>query len=219
MFSRVAAGSWPRSASLAPVSTTSTSTRWRSSQSSRPSASGGGVAPEPGVDHPVVQTGGVDLLLDEGRIRLLGVEALAGGEARAQEHDHGRRGERGRRGRRRGGGGAGFSSTGPQAATAAIIKAAAARAGRADHNFSRPTAVDRGVRVSLLRCESLTKTYASGGRELTVLSNITFEVEAGAFVAILGPSGSGKSTLLGLLAGLDRPTAGPCSSTAWPSTT
>jgi putative ABC transport system ATP-binding protein len=64
------------------------------------------------------------------------------------------------------------------------------------------------VRVSLLRCASLTKTYSSGGRELTVLSNITFELEAGAFVAILGPSGSGKSTLLGLLAGLDRPTAG-----------
>jgi putative ABC transport system ATP-binding protein len=64
------------------------------------------------------------------------------------------------------------------------------------------------VRVSLLRCASLSKTYSSGGRELTVLSNITFELEAGAFVAILGPSGSGKSTLLGLLAGLDRPTAG-----------
>jgi putative ABC transport system ATP-binding protein len=64
------------------------------------------------------------------------------------------------------------------------------------------------VRVSLLRCASLTKTYSSGGRELTVLSNITFELEAGAFVAILGPSGSGKSTLLGLLAGLDRPSAG-----------
>jgi putative ABC transport system ATP-binding protein len=64
------------------------------------------------------------------------------------------------------------------------------------------------VRVSLLSCESLTKTYASGGRELTVLSNITFEVEPGDFLAILGPSGSGKSTLLGLLAGLDRPTSG-----------
>ena len=62
--------------------------------------------------------------------------------------------------------------------------------------------------MSLLRCASLTKTYSSGGRELTVLSNITFELEAGAFVAILGPSGSGKSTLLGLLAGLDRPSAG-----------
>ena len=64
------------------------------------------------------------------------------------------------------------------------------------------------MRVSLLSCAALTKTYASGGRELTVLSNITFAVEAGAFVAILGPSGSGKSTLLGLLAGLDRPTSG-----------
>ena len=64
------------------------------------------------------------------------------------------------------------------------------------------------MRVSLLSCASLTKTYASGGRELTVLSNITFAVEAGAFLAILGPSGSGKSTLLGLLAGLDRPSAG-----------
>ena len=62
--------------------------------------------------------------------------------------------------------------------------------------------------MSLLSCEALTKTYASGGRELTVLSNITFEVEPGDFVAILGPSGSGKSTLLGLLAGLDRPTSG-----------
>ena len=62
--------------------------------------------------------------------------------------------------------------------------------------------------MSLLRCASLTKTYSSGGRELTVLSNITFDLEAGAFVAILGPSGSGKSTLLGLLAGLDRPSAG-----------
>ena len=64
------------------------------------------------------------------------------------------------------------------------------------------------MRVSLLSCASLTKMYASGGRELTVLSNITFAIEAGAFVAILGPSGSGKSTLLGLLAGLDRPTTG-----------
>ena len=62
--------------------------------------------------------------------------------------------------------------------------------------------------MSLLSCASLTKTYASGGRELTVLSNITFEVEPGDFLAILGPSGSGKSTLLGLLAGLDRPTSG-----------
>ncbi|HSD26891.1 MAG TPA: ABC transporter ATP-binding protein [Vicinamibacteria bacterium] len=62
--------------------------------------------------------------------------------------------------------------------------------------------------MSILRCESLARSYASGGREITVLRDITFEVEAGGFLAVTGPSGSGKSTLLGLLAGLDRPTRG-----------
>ena len=60
----------------------------------------------------------------------------------------------------------------------------------------------------MLRCESLTQTYLSGGEELTVLHDITFAVEPAGFVAIVGPSGSGKSTLLGLLAGLDRPSRG-----------
>jgi putative ABC transport system ATP-binding protein len=62
--------------------------------------------------------------------------------------------------------------------------------------------------MSILRCESLAKTYVSGGREITVLRDITFELETGGFLAITGPSGSGKSTLLGLLAGLDRPARG-----------
>lgn len=60
----------------------------------------------------------------------------------------------------------------------------------------------------MLRCESLTQTYLSGGRELTVLQDIGFELEDGGFLAIVGPSGSGKTTLLGLLAGLDRPKRG-----------
>jgi len=60
----------------------------------------------------------------------------------------------------------------------------------------------------MLRCESLTRTFLSGGHELPVLKSITLDVPDGSFVAILGPSGSGKSTLLGLLAGLDRPTNG-----------
>jgi putative ABC transport system ATP-binding protein len=60
----------------------------------------------------------------------------------------------------------------------------------------------------MLRCESLSRSYVSGGRELSVLKSITLDVPPGSFLAILGPSGSGKSTLLGLLAGLDQPTSG-----------
>ena len=54
----------------------------------------------------------------------------------------------------------------------------------------------------------LTKTFPSGGRELTVLRDADLSLRAGDSLAILGPSGSGKSTLLALIAGLDRPTAG-----------
>jgi len=60
----------------------------------------------------------------------------------------------------------------------------------------------------MLSCQNLTQTYLSGGRQLTVLNDITFALESGGFLAIVGPSGSGKTTLLGLLAGLDRPTSG-----------
>ncbi|MGA2382858.1 MAG: ABC transporter ATP-binding protein [Gemmatimonadales bacterium] len=60
----------------------------------------------------------------------------------------------------------------------------------------------------MLVAKNLTKTYLSGGRPLVVLKEVSLEVEAGGFLAIVGPSGCGKTTLLGLLAGLDLPSGG-----------
>jgi putative ABC transport system ATP-binding protein len=60
----------------------------------------------------------------------------------------------------------------------------------------------------MLRCDALTKRYRSGGRELTVLNDITFSLEPGGFAAIVGPSGSGKTTLIAICAGLERPDQG-----------
>ena len=62
--------------------------------------------------------------------------------------------------------------------------------------------------MSILRAENLTKTYQSGGRTLTVLNAVSFEIQAGDTFSIVGPSGSGKTTLLGLCAGLDRASSG-----------
>jgi putative ABC transport system ATP-binding protein len=69
---------------------------------------------------------------------------------------------------------------------------------RAPHSMSLP----------ILRAAGLTKVVTSGDAPLTILDQVSFDIERGAAVAITGASGSGKTTLLGLLAGLDRPTAG-----------
>lgn len=61
---------------------------------------------------------------------------------------------------------------------------------------------------AILETINLTKTYRSGDRDLTVLSDISFAIPSGQTCAILGPSGSGKTTLLGLCAGLDAPSTG-----------
>jgi len=65
-----------------------------------------------------------------------------------------------------------------------------------------------GASQVVLEARELTKTYTSGDRPLTVLSDVSFAIDAGSTNAIVGPSGSGKTTLLGLCAGLDRATSG-----------
>lgn len=62
--------------------------------------------------------------------------------------------------------------------------------------------------MSLIVANNLRQTYSSAGKPLTVLDEVSLSIEPESFVAIVGPSGSGKTTLLGLLAGLDRPSAG-----------
>ena len=62
--------------------------------------------------------------------------------------------------------------------------------------------------MEILRVEHLSKIYGQGENEVKALDDVSFSVEKGQFVAIIGPSGSGKSTLLHILGGVDRPTSG-----------
>ena len=62
--------------------------------------------------------------------------------------------------------------------------------------------------MEIMRVENLTKVYGKGENEVRALDGVSFSVEKGAFVAVIGPSGSGKSTLLHILGGVDRPTGG-----------
>ena len=62
--------------------------------------------------------------------------------------------------------------------------------------------------MEILKVENLVKTYKNGNSLINAVDNLSFSVEKGDFVAIIGASGSGKSTLLHLLGGVDRPTSG-----------
>lgn len=62
--------------------------------------------------------------------------------------------------------------------------------------------------MPILNVCNLCKTYQSGEAEVKALDHVSFTVEKGEFISIIGPSGSGKSTLLHILAGIDRPTSG-----------
>ncbi len=62
--------------------------------------------------------------------------------------------------------------------------------------------------MEILRCEHLSKVYGSGKNQVVALDDVSFSVEKGEFVSIVGPSGSGKSTLLHILGGVDQPTGG-----------
>src|SRR5207248_6031701 len=64
--------------------------------------------------------------------------------------------------------------------------------------------------INVVAIRNLSKVYRQGEINVTALNDISLDIRAGEFLALMGPSGSGKSTLLHIVAGIDRPTSGEC---------
>ncbi|MCK4724161.1 MAG: ATP-binding cassette domain-containing protein, partial [Anaerolineales bacterium] len=67
---------------------------------------------------------------------------------------------------------------------------------------------NNGNNHHIVNLVDITKNFPVGDREINVLKGISFDVEPGEFLSIVGPSGNGKSTLLNMITGIDRPTSG-----------
>jgi len=73
---------------------------------------------------------------------------------------------------------------------------------------NRQALYGKGATMNILEIKNLNKVYGSGETRVDALKDVSFSIEEGEFVAIVGPSGSGKSTLMHILGGVDRPTSG-----------
>ena len=77
-----------------------------------------------------------------------------------------------------------------------------------ERSGERELSLSKNVCMAIIKASHLTKIYKTSAIETTALSDISFEIKKGEFVAIMGPSGSGKSTLMHILGALDTPTSG-----------